>query len=149
MRTYCTLIINSETDRQLKKTVQSLLGLKSDDVVDTQTPDLIARREKLANLLEKPLVSPPRYFWRLSSLDFVNSANLQDHIAWLLNQVHSNRSIHEITLYGCNTFLTCFWTSHGRGGGPTLSSDLLKSIVDHQLELQFDFYVEDESFSKF
>lgn len=145
MRTYCSLVISSDTDHQLEVTVQRILGLRSSDVVDTQTPDLIARRKKLAKILGTPPLSPPRYFWRFSSKDMIDSTDIQAHIAWLLSQVRPGRSIHEVTEHGSHAFITCFWAGHGRGGGPILSSSLVRAVADHGIELQFDFYVEDNN----
>jgi hypothetical protein len=143
MRTYCSLVISSDTDQQLGETVQKILGLVSNDMVDTQSPELIAARGRLAKVLDKNPVSPPRYFWRLSSKDKLDSNEIQDHVAWLLSQVKSGRSIHEINDHDGRAFLTCFWAGNGRGGGPILSSSLMRTIASHDVELQFDFYVED------
>ena len=142
MRTYCSLVISSDTDDQLAATVQRILGLRSSDVVDTQTPGLISRRKKLAKILGKPPLSPPRYFWRFSSKDMIDSTDIQAHIAWLLRQVRPGRSIHEVTEHGGNAFVTCFWAGNGRGGGPILPSSLMRAVAGHGVELQFDFYVE-------
>jgi hypothetical protein len=144
VRTYCSLVISSDTDRQLGVTVQKILGIVSNDVVDTQSPELIAARERLAKVLDNPPFSPPRYFWRSSSKDKIDSNELQDHVAWLLSQVKPGRSIREISDHGGSAFLTCFWAGNGRGGGPTLSSSLMRTIASHDVELQFDFYTEDD-----
>ena len=96
MRTYCSLVISSNTDAQLQKTVQRVLGLKSDDVIDTQTSELIAQRERYNRLLQVAFSSPDRYFWRLSSKEIIDSKKLGDHIFWLLNQIHPGQSIREI-----------------------------------------------------
>lgn len=144
MRTYCSLVISSDIDQQLGATVQKILGLVSNDVVDTQTPELTVARERVAKILGKPPLSPPRYFWRLSTKDKIDSNEIQDHVIWLLNQVQSGRLIHEITDHGGSAFLTCFWAGNGRGGGPILSSSLMQTIASHDIELQFDFYVEDD-----
>lgn len=145
MRTYCSLVISSDTDDQLEVTVQRVLGLRSSSVVDTQTPDLTARRSKLAKILGTKPPSPHRYFWRLCSKEMVGSTDIKAHIAWLLSQVRPGRSIYEVTESGGSAFLTCFWAGNGRGGGPKLSSGLMRIVAEHGVELQFDFYVEDNN----
>ncbi|MFI8616000.1 hypothetical protein ACIGHN_10880 [Acidovorax sp. NPDC077693] len=145
MRTYCSLVISSDTDAQLAATVLRILGLRSSEVVDTQTPDLIFRREKIAKILGKPPLCPPRYIWRFSSKNIIHDKDIQAHIAWLLSQVRLGRSIREVTENGGNAFLTCFWAGNGRGGGPILPSSLMRAVADHGVELQFDFYVEENN----
>lgn len=145
MRTYCSLVISSDSDSKLDVTVQRILGLESSDVVDTQTCDLIARRKKLAKILGTSVLSPPRYFWRFSSKDMIDSTDIQVHIAWLLSQVRQGRSIYEVTELGGHAFITCFWAGNGRGGGPVLPPRLVRAVADQGVELQFDFYVEDNN----
>lgn len=144
MRTYCSLVISSNTDDQLSATAQRVLGLVSNDVVDTQSPDWIKRRARLGGILDITPAAPPRYFWRFSSKDMVESPELGDHIAWLLNQVIPNRSIHNMLAYGSTAFIACFWAGNGRGGGPVLPPALMRMLAEHGVELQFDFYVESD-----
>ena len=142
MRTYCSLIISSNTDAQIGVTVQRVLGLVSNEVADTHSPELTTRREKLGRMLGITPAVPPRYFWRFSSKDIVHSSDLGDHIVWLLNQLAPSRSIDDIHEYGSTAFISCFWASNGRGGGPILPPTLMRMLADHGVELQFDVYVE-------
>lgn len=144
MRTYCSLVISSEVDAHLGRTVKRVLGLSGGEVVDTQTPELVARRERLAKMMGSQPSVPPRYFWRLSSKDAIESFDAQTHIAWLLDQMAPGRSFAEIAKHGCSAYLTCFWAGSGRGGGPVLPASLLRVLADHGVELQFDFYVEED-----
>ena len=75
----------------------------------------------------------------------IDSTDIQAHIAWLLSQIRPGRSIHDAAEHGSNAFITCFWAGNGRGGGPTLSSSLIRAVADHGIELQFDFYIEDNN----
>ncbi|WP_422087893.1 DUF4279 domain-containing protein [Variovorax sp.] len=142
MRTYCSLVISSDTDDQLSVTAQRVLGLVSNDVVDTQSPELIKRRARLGGMLRITPAVPSRYFWRLSSKDMVESLELGDHIAWLLKQLAPNRSIDDMHAFGSRAFISCFWASSGRGGGPVLPPTLMRMLAEHGVELQFDVYVE-------
>lgn len=148
MRTYCSLIINSDTDHQLGTTAQEVLGLISGDVVDTQSPDVTRRRERLGKMLGLTTKTPPRYFWRLSSKDTVNSPEVGDHIAWLLNQIAPDRLIGDMHKHGGVAFITCFWAGNGRGGGPVLPPALMRALAEHGVELQFDVYVEPDDAKK-
>jgi hypothetical protein len=143
MRTYCSLVVSSDTDHQLDVTVQRILGLTSNKVVDTQAPGRIASRKKLAKILGTSLQSPPRYFWRFTSMDMINSSDIQVHIEWLFSQVRPGTLLHEASMHGSEISLTCFWAGNGRGGGPTLTPSLMRAIADHGIEFEFDFYVEE------
>lgn len=143
MRTYCSLIITSETDSRLETTVQRAIGLSCDDFVDNQSPARLARVAKLNEILGRSGHRPPRYVWSLSSKDAVESADAPAHISWLLDQVSDGRKISELNGQGSHAHLTCFWAGNGRGGGPALPASLTRAIADHGVELQFDFYVEE------
>lgn len=143
MRTYCSLIITSETDARLATTVQRTIGLRCDDFVDNQSPERLARVAKLNEILGRSGHQPPRYVWSLSSKGAIESADAQAHISWLLDQVSDGRKICELKNQRSHAYLTCFWAGNGRGGGPTLPASLTRAIADHGVELQFDFYVEE------
>ena len=142
MRTYCALIISSDADHRLSATAQRVLGLVPDDVVDTQSPALVMRRERVGSMLGIPPATPPRYFWRFSSKEMIDSTDLGDHIAWLLKQMAPGRSINDMHAYGSNAFIACFWAGNGRGGGPIIRPAMMRTLVEQGVELQFDFYVE-------
>lgn len=143
MRTYCSLIISSDVDSDLQTTVLRVLGLSGGEVVDTQAPAMVSRRERLAKLFGREPLTPPRYFWRLSSKD-ENEADVEGHIAWLLRQLAPGRYLSDIAGHGCSAYLTCFWSGTGRGSGPALPAGMLKALADHGVELQFDFFVEED-----
>jgi hypothetical protein len=142
-RTYCALLISSDSDPQLAETVQSALGLTGGESVDTQTPDLVARRARLAQILHAPVPSPPRYFWRLSSKDAVDDVDPESHVEWLLSGLKPGRTMDELRALGCTVRVTCFWGDNGRGGGPVLSAKLLRTLAAQGVPLEFDFYVEE------
>ena len=145
MRTYCSLVVRSDTDHQLETTVQRILGLSCGEFVDNKTPERLAQVARLIKILGKQEYSPPRYIWSLCSKNVIDSVDVETHISWLLNQVSPGRSIHEVTDHGGHAFITCFWAGNGRGGGPILPSGLVRAVADHGIELQFDFYVEDNN----
>jgi hypothetical protein len=143
MRTYCSLIITSETDARLEATVQKTLGLTCSEFADNQSPERLLKVAKLNEILGRSGYLPARYVWSLTSKDAVESAELQVHIAWLLDQVIVGRTINDVLSQGNHAFLTCFAAGNGRGGGPTLSANVMRTIAAQGVELQFDFYVEE------
>lgn len=140
MRTYCSLIVSSDTDSQIQSTVHRVLGLSGGEFIDTKTPEMIDRRLRLAKKMGFDAPAPPHYFWLLTSKHSVCDPNIHVHVSWLLDQVASGRFLSEISKEECRAYLACFWAGNGRGGGPMFRADILKKIASHGIEMHFDFY---------
>ena len=146
MRTYCTLVISTREEIDLRGIVLSLFGVEPSTFVDNQGED---RQESLARL-RKGLpklasIEPPRYVWTLTSQGHVDSDDFSAHAHWLLAKVGgSGHQLHELEQLSCDVYMTCFWEDTGRGGGATISPDIAKLFVDAGIELRFDNYFVDD-----
>ena len=139
MRTYCSLLISSDADSGLATTVLRVLGLSGGEIVDTQAPEMISRRLRLAEMIGGKPATPPRYFWRLSSKDQSESTDVEAHITLLLGQLSPGRYLSQIADYECRVYITCFWAGPGRGGGPILSTKVLKTLLTMALNCSSTF----------
>lgn len=84
----------------------------------------------------------PHGYWELSSKDHVHSAELEDHLAWLVTMIEpSSGRIKQLQQEGFNTDIFCFWETSSSQGGITISPELLKRIGDVHLALGIDIYL--------
>ncbi|HEV2654492.1 MAG TPA: DUF4279 domain-containing protein [Ktedonobacteraceae bacterium] len=95
------------------------------------------------NRVGKPI---PNGMWLLSSENYVVSADLEDHIAWLLDQLEA--VVHTLPAYlqsiGAEGDVCCYWEKEGNGGA-FFHSALLKRIAALELGLGVTIYYIDES----
>jgi Domain of unknown function (DUF4279) len=78
--------------------------------------------------------------WILQSCDDVASANLEDHIAWLLDRL-DKAGIEPDRLPGVGRAdVFCYWSSASGHGGPELSPDVLARLARYRLPLGLDIY---------
>jgi len=88
----------------------------------------------------------PNGMWLLSSEKHVVSADLEDHIGWLLDQLEA--VAHTLLPYlqsvGAKKDVDCYWEKEGNGGA-FFHSSLLKRIAALDLALGVTMYSLDES----
>lgn len=148
VRTYCTLVISTNSDHDLRGTVSSLFLVEPTHFVDNQD---VERQKSLARL-RKALpklasIEPMRYVWTRSSQGHVHSDEFAAHARWLFSEVGaSGHRLRELEQLSCHAYVTCFWEGAGRGGGPIMSPDVAALFVEQGIELRFDnFFAEEAS----
>jgi len=146
MRTYCTLVISTDNDHELRRTVRSLFGVEPTHFVDNQDEERQRSLARLRKALPKVTnIAPSRYVWTRSSQGQVHSDEFAVHARWVFAEmVTSVHRLRELAQMSCNAYMTCFWEGAGRGGGPTIAPDIAALFVDQGIELRFDNYFVDE-----
>lgn len=90
--------------------------------------------------------SSPESLWSLSSKGHVTSSDLEEHLAWLLDQVAPAKD--ELARYvrreDVSAYIFVYWASPTGLGGPTLSPAIMARMAEVGLELRFDLYFFDE-----
>ena len=88
----------------------------------------------------------PNGMWLLSSEKQVASADSEDHIGWLLDQVEgvAHMLLPYLQRIGTEKDVDCYWEKEGNGGA-FFHSSLLKRITALDLALGVTIYYVDES----
>ncbi len=88
----------------------------------------------------------PHGMWLLRSEKHVVSADLEDHIGWLLDQVEgvAHTLLPYLQSIGAEKDVDCYWEKEGNGGA-FFHSSLLKRIAALDLALGVTIYYLDES----
>ena len=131
IRTYATLCIYSDTEKNLASLVFRLTGLRPSRVVAND------RRSFKGHVI-------PRYGWFLSSQEDVFSLDVSEHISWILRQMEGGTDLGGLADAGCRVRISCLWESEGLGGGPALDQSLLRRLADQSIDLEFDIYFSEE-----
>src|SRR5688572_1652721 len=83
--------------------------------------------------------------WFLESAGHVQSHDLRDHLAWLLERIAGQgASLQEFFARGYLVDICCRWDSAWVHGGPTLDPGQLRQLGDLGLEVWFDIYFDGE-----
>lgn len=81
--------------------------------------------------------------WRLSSESQLQSANLERHIHWILDQIADKREVvkHLKQDRNCQVDLGCWWKGHPTVDecGPILTPETLRRVAEFDLNLIFYF----------
>ena len=146
MRTYCTLVISTDSERDPRGTISSLFGIEPTHFVDNQDEERQQSLARLRKALPKLAgIEPLRYVWTRSSQGRVHSEDFAPHARWVLAEVSKfGHALCELEQLSCSAYMTCFWEGAGRGGGPTISPEIASLLVDQGIELRFDNYFVDE-----
>jgi Domain of unknown function (DUF4279) len=79
--------------------------------------------------------------WFLSSNGVVDSRDLRDHLDWLFDRIECHKdgaaTLREL---GCVFLVSCYWLSREGHGGPILSAQQLKALVELESEIWLDVY---------
>jgi hypothetical protein len=79
--------------------------------------------------------------WKLSSERAVATTDTRDHIAYLLETLlPAFEELQGLRSIGCEMDVFCYFETDGQGG-PSISSSLMKSLSDFQLDVTWDIYV--------
>ncbi|RNF83880.1 DUF4279 domain-containing protein [Montanilutibacter psychrotolerans] len=80
--------------------------------------------------------------WLLTSDEQLDSKDVQSHIRWILQRVAGR--LGEVTrLPEVETArIFCFWSSVHGNGGPAISSATLKLLAQHDIDLDFDVWLD-------
>lgn len=86
----------------------------------------------------------PHGYWELSSKEQVHSADLADHIAWLVAIIESSSpGLRQLQLEGLIADIFCFWETSSSQGGITINADISRRIGQLNLPLGIDIYFAD------
>ena len=81
--------------------------------------------------------------WRLSSESYLQSANLERHIHWILDQIADRKDVIKYLKEqrNCQVDLGCWWKGHPRvdEAGPILTPETLRRVADFHLNMIFYF----------
>ena len=112
--------------------------------VDNESPE---RRASFSRLRKKGGVhtAPPRYHWSFSSDGYVDGFDVMKHLTWVLDRVQTGYLLSQLADAGYQCWLQFYWEGNGTGGGPTVTSEIAALLVLHKVDLQFGFYLEQES----
>lgn len=91
----------------------------------------------------RPAGTRPRIegIWTHSTQGFVDSTDLADHLAWLIERVP--RDARAKLPCDCRFEIQCVWRSATGHGGPILSASLLEALSVRSLDLDFDIYFDE------
>ncbi len=88
VRTYCTLVISTNSDPDLRRTVFSLFGVEPTHFVDNQDQERQQSLARLRKALPKlASIDPLRYVWTRSSQGHVHSGEFAVHARWVFAEV--------------------------------------------------------------
>jgi hypothetical protein len=145
MTVACTLHIRSDTHAALPSGFWRSRKKVAVEFTDNQSPEILARRERVRRKLGLNEVEIPRYHWRLSSDEQVTGDDLHEHLEWLLDHIPKDRVINDLLGPGFEYWFSAAWTGNGTGGGPLVSLQTSKLLQVHQAEMGIAFYLEAEA----
>lgn len=114
-------------------------------------PDEITEKLGMVPSSTRPIDPESKYehqrnfhLWAYTTKDISDSTENVEHLEIILstlkgksNQIGSLRSI------GCDADIFCYWDSTGQGG-PSISVELMKELVEFGLGVSWDIYFNDE-----
>lgn len=142
MTLVCTWHIRSATRGTLPTDFLRPGKRREFELVDNQSPEMRARRERVRSKLGLPDLEAPRYHWRLCSEGQVTDDDLHKHLQWLLNHIKPERTIGDLLDAGFESWISASWTGNGTGGGPLISLDTSALLLRHRTEMGVSFYLE-------
>jgi hypothetical protein len=143
MKYYCLLHINSkfhDADEMIfRKSALNFL-----DFQDRESASNIARSDHLRTAGVMMERSAHRYGWTLDSSNGISAAEPRVllHVSWLLAQLKPKISLAKRISGNIDCDLNFYWSGGGTGGGPLITPELSKLLVQHQICLSFGFYYE-------
>jgi hypothetical protein len=95
------------------------------------------------SLAEEPVVSEGG--WSLSSLEFVRSNKLEEHMQWLLEQLQGRAlALRQLAGQNCRAELIIHWVAGSWNTSCSLSGTTLKAISKYQIPVYFDVWEKSE-----
>lgn len=143
MRCYCTLHINSRHRPELPAGMFLGKALRSIEFTDNESPERVARRDRLS---AKGIVHHsdlPRYWWQLDSDGKVSGDDVHAHLAWLVAQLRKDKLLSELKAGDYQYWFSVFWPGNGTGGGPLVTRQAVELLARHEAELGVGFYYEE------
>jgi len=79
--------------------------------------------------------------WGLSSQNLVDSCDSEKHIAYILDQLAGHeKQVRELLNVGWIGRVFVFWVSASGHGGPRLSPEIMRRLVELNLPVDYDIY---------
>ena len=83
-------------------------------------------------------------YWQHSTEKLSDSLDNVEHLDLIVNALKGkDTQLKLLRQRGCKTDVFCYWVSNGQGG-PRISVDLMKELVNFGLGIYWDMYFDDE-----
>lgn len=109
------------------------------EIIDRDSPAERASAERLKKhgiTRERPF----RYYWTLSSKNFVLGPEPIDHVRWLLGNLGPKFNLSSLKIKGADYGFSFYWEGSGTGGGPLITPELSELLLLHKASISFGFY---------
>ncbi|MDO8387030.1 MAG: hypothetical protein Q7T13_11605 [Polaromonas sp.] len=144
MTYYCTLFLGSDK-RDALSGLLLRAALNALDLEDNQSPENLARAQRMRTAGFVMRSDLPRYAWCMDSRGGV-AADESDpliHVSWLLSRLKPGVLLADAKNQGLECSLGFYWGGQGTGGGPFISVALADLLARHRVGLDVGFYYEE------
>jgi hypothetical protein len=113
------------------------------DFVDSESPELRARRNRVRAKLGLKRAQIARYQWKVISDGKVENDDIDEHLKWLLGNFEDGIKLTERLGPEFQCWISVFWLGNGTGGGPLLTIRSMEILLHHRIEIGVAFYLDD------
>ena len=141
MSDYCTLLVFSDLHNELPVDFLNVGHTAEIRFTDNESPERIASFQRLRKKGVNRNSHSPRYRWSFSSDGVIDSADVHEHLVWVLAQLKPRTVLSEMKDAGYASWLQFYWESNGTGAGPLITPALAGLLARQGVELRFGFYL--------